>query len=128
MSANYDIHETQYGIEFSSVSLTSYAGKPSTSLATEDFVGDKTEKVIKYFNFQKDNDNVSTASGTASFDTSGQFVVKGMYDDKPTQVRFENIYTFSPDGLLHHEGRSYDTNGKVTFKWFFTLKRLSFDK
>ena len=121
---DYDVHENPYGIEFGLISLSSYAGKPSTSLATEDFIGDKMQRTIRYFDYQKDNDNVSATTGTASFDTSGRFIVKGMYDDKPALIHFENIYTFMPDGLLHHEGRSYDTNGKVTFKWFFDLKRL----
>jgi len=38
-------------------------------------------------------------------------------------IQFENIYSFTPDGLLHQEGSPYDTNGKLISKWFFMLKR-----
>lgn len=121
----YDIHETPYGVEFISTSSYTYASQPYTSLVKEDFISNNDKKIISYFDYEKDASNkVSTNIGTASFDTSGRFIVKGMYDDKPTQTRFENIYSFMPDGLLHHEGRSYDDNGKLMSKWFFTLKRL----
>ena len=124
-SIDYDIRETMYGIEFNSINSYTYSGKFYSSAANEDFIPDNSQNEIKYFDFEKGARGYVTATtGTASFDTTGKFIVKGMYEEKPTQARFENIYSFSPDGLLHHEGRSYDTNGKVTFKWFFALKRI----
>ena len=125
VSMDYDIHETSYGIEFTSTNASTYSGKPYSSAANEDFIPDNSQNEIKYFDFEKGASSYVTATtGTASFDTTGKFVVKGMYEDKPAATRFENIYTITSDGLLHQEGRSYDTNGKVTFKWFFDLKRL----
>ncbi len=124
LANDYDIHETKYGIEFTSTNSYTYSGRPYSTTVNENFIPDNNLRQIKYFDFEGNgSNNVTTSTGTASFDTTGQFIVKGMYDDKPTQVRFENIYSFTPDGILHHEGRSYDTNGKVTFKWFFALKR-----
>jgi hypothetical protein len=120
---DYDIHETSYGVEFKSVNMYSYAGNVNTSSANESFIADYDQKLINYFNFQKENSYVFTERGTAGFDSSGQFVVKGMYGDQPDKVRFENVYTLSNNGLLHQEGRTYDTKGKLISKWFFALKR-----
>lgn len=124
LSNDYDIHETRYGIEFTSTNSYTYSGRPYSTTANEDFIPDNNQNEIKYFDFEgSGNNNVTTSTGTASFDTTGKFIVKGMYEDKPAQARFENIYSFTSDGLLRQEGRSYDKDGKVTFKWFFTLKR-----
>jgi hypothetical protein len=125
MTADYDIHETMYGIEFASSSSSVYSGITYFNTASECFIPDNNQNEIKYFDFEKGtNADISTSTGTAVFDTSGRFVVKGMYPDKPAVVRFENIYTTNGDGSIHHEGRSYDKDGKLTFKWFFDLHRV----
>lgn len=125
VSSDYDIHETMYGIEFTSTNSYTYAGKLYSSTAAENFLLDYDQNKIRYFDFEKSqNGTISSATGTASFDTTGHFVVKGMYPDKPTALYFENIYTTNKDGSIHHEGRLYDKEGKLTSKWFFDLRRV----
>ncbi|HYJ62843.1 MAG TPA: hypothetical protein VEV62_03795 [Parafilimonas sp.] len=125
VSNDYDIHETMYGIEFASANSYIYEGKQLTSYATEDFITDYSQNAIKYFDYEKSqNGTISTAIGSASFDSSGRFVVKGMYPDKPSSIYFENIYTINGDGSIHHEGRLFDKDGKLTSKWFFDLHRI----
>jgi hypothetical protein len=125
LTNDYDIHETMYGIEFTSTSSYTTAGKRSSNTATEDFIADNNRNEIKYFDFEKGaNADVTTSTGSASFGEGGKFMVKGMYADKPASVQFENIYTTNSDGSIHHEGRSYDKDGKLTFKWFFDLERV----
>ena len=125
LTNDYDIHETMYGIEFISTSSSIYSGTTYSNTSSECFIPDNSQNEIKYFDFEKGSGgDVSTSTGTASYDTSGKFVVRGMYPDKPTLLRFENIYTTNSDGSIHHEGRSYDKDGKLTFKWFFDLRRV----
>ena len=125
LTNDYDIHETMYGIEFTSTSSYTTAGKRSSNTATEDFIADNNRNEIKYFDFEKGaTADVTTSTGSASFGEGGKFTVKGMYADKPASVQFENIYTTNSDGSIHHEGRSYDKDGKLTFKWFFDLERV----
>ncbi|MFI5188336.1 MAG: hypothetical protein ACHQF0_16515, partial [Chitinophagales bacterium] len=53
MSNDYDIHETAYGIEFTSTSSSTYTGIAYFNTSSECFIPDNSQNEIKYFDFEK---------------------------------------------------------------------------
>jgi hypothetical protein len=65
----------------------------------------------------------SAQSGTASFDSSGNFIIKEMFADQPTAVQLESNYYLNADGTLLVKGKLYDKQGKLSYSWSCTLIR-----
>ena len=126
-SFTYDVHPASNdGIEFASMQVWNSVQDNSifTTTEYEQFVPDNDIMKFHYYDNVKSSAGFSGGgAGYAEFDSTGSFLMKMMYDDKPV-LRVTNKYTLNKDGTVHFEGISFDTNGKQTGTWSFDLMRI----
>ena len=119
-----DIHEARGGIEIISSSSSQYAGNKRVYTETEQFLPDYDINKFRYYDFGRSANGFTTGeAGTAEFDSSGNFVVTVMYDDKAT-VKLKNIYTMKDDNKFHVQAIFFDKQGKQTSAWSTDFARM----
>ena len=124
ISYNVDIHEGRNGIEVASSAISKYSGIMNVYTETEQFLPDYDISKFRYYdNGKSANGYITGGAGTAEFDSTGNFVVTVMYDDKPV-VKFKNIYTMKNDGNLHIQAQFFNLEGKQTSTWSSDFGRM----
>jgi len=119
-----DIHETMNGFESTTTNIYSYSGNRSVITEREQFIPDYDINKFRYYDETKSsNGYITGGAGTAVFDSSGNFVISIMYDNKSI-VKLKNIYSMKSDNTIRVQGLFFNEDGKQTNSWSFDMERM----
>jgi hypothetical protein len=122
---DFEVRETENGIEMITEQSSSYNNKPYNPPPThEQILTDYTDNEFKYLSLSKDESGLSyTATGSATLDTAGAIIIKQTFHDKPAATQTTNSMSIDKDGLINGVSRSYNSDGTLTSTVIYKLRR-----